>query len=277
MAVKEDVMSIITISRGSYSRGKEIAEKLAERLGYECISRDIILEASEHFNVPEVKLIRTIHDAPSILDRFTHGKEKYMAFIREAFLKHVQKDNIIYHGLAGHFFLTGVPHVMKVRIIANIEERVKEEMKRENITEEEALYILRKDDEERRKWSLHLYGIDTWRSSLYDVVLHINKLRVSDAVDILTDIVQRPCFQTTPESQQQLDDLVSGAEAKIKLLDKYPRASVECHDGILYVSVSAPLIQEKMIDKQITQILSNVNGIKEVRTNITPTNISASK
>ncbi|NIM21548.1 MAG: cytidylate kinase-like family protein, partial [Candidatus Latescibacteria bacterium] len=58
-------MSIVTISRGSYSRGKEVAEKVAEKLGYECISRDVIIEACDEFNVPEVKLVRAIHDAPS--------------------------------------------------------------------------------------------------------------------------------------------------------------------------------------------------------------------
>ena len=47
-------MSIITISRGSFSKGKEVAEKLAEKLNYECISRDILIEASEHFNIPEI-------------------------------------------------------------------------------------------------------------------------------------------------------------------------------------------------------------------------------
>ncbi|MGB9436525.1 MAG: cytidylate kinase family protein [Desulfobacterales bacterium] len=35
-------MGVITISRGSYSKGKEIAEKLAQQLGYECVSRDIL-------------------------------------------------------------------------------------------------------------------------------------------------------------------------------------------------------------------------------------------
>ena len=75
-------MSIVTISRGSYSRGKQVAEKLAEALGYECISREIILEASERFNIPELKLVRAIHDAPTILDRFTSGKERFVAFFR---------------------------------------------------------------------------------------------------------------------------------------------------------------------------------------------------
>ena len=38
-------MAIITISRGWYHRGREVAEKLAAKLGYECISREILLEA----------------------------------------------------------------------------------------------------------------------------------------------------------------------------------------------------------------------------------------
>jgi hypothetical protein len=39
-------MGVITISRGSYSKGKEIAEKLAQKLEYDCISREILLQAS---------------------------------------------------------------------------------------------------------------------------------------------------------------------------------------------------------------------------------------
>ena len=64
-------MSIVTISRGSYSKGKEVAENVAQRLGYECIARDAIIDASKEFNIPEIKLIRAIHDAPSILERQT--------------------------------------------------------------------------------------------------------------------------------------------------------------------------------------------------------------
>ena len=122
-------MSIITISRGSYSRGKEVAEKVAAKLGYECISRDILLEASEQFNIPEIKLVRAIHDAPSILERFTYGKERYVAYLKAALMKHVQKDNVVYHGLAGHYLLQDVPHVLKVRIVADLEDRIAEEMK----------------------------------------------------------------------------------------------------------------------------------------------------
>jgi len=204
-------MPIITISRGSYSRGKEVAEKLAEKLGYKCISRDILLEASEQFNIPEFRLIRAIHDAPSILERFTHGKERYVAYFRSTLLKAVQKDHVVYHGLAGHYILQGIPHVIKVRIMADIEDRVQEEMRRENISAEEARFILKKDDDERRRWGIQVYGVDTWDPMLYDLVLYIKSLTVDDAVDLIGKAEQLPHFQATPESQQLLDDMARAA------------------------------------------------------------------
>ncbi len=47
-------------------------------------------------------------------------------------------------------------------------------MEREGITRAEALHMMKKDDEERRKWSQNLYGIHTCDSRLYDLVIHIH-------------------------------------------------------------------------------------------------------
>ncbi len=209
-------MAIITISRGSYSRAKEIAETLAQELGYACISREILLEASEEFNIPEVKLVRAIEDAPSILDRFTQGKERYLAYIRAALLKHAQQDNVVYHGIGGTFLLQGIPHVLKVRIVADLEDRVADEMKREGISVSEAREIIQKDDEQRRQWALHLYGADPWDPMLYDLVIHLQTVTMSDAVSIIKHMVQLPSFQTTPQSQQLIDNLMLLARLQVE-------------------------------------------------------------
>ncbi len=263
-------MGVITISRGSYSKGKEIAEKLSQKLGYKCISRDILLEASESFNISEVKLIRAIHDAPSVLDRFKYGKEKYVAFIRKSFLENIEQDNVIYHGLAGHFFTMGIPNILKVRIIANIEDRIQEEMKRENISEKEARHLLVKDDEERRKWSMYLYGIDTRDSSLYDIVLHIDNLKVDDAVEILADIARRPCFQTTPASRAILKDFILAAQAQAAIVNMFPTAQVRSRNGVVYINIETTLSFEPQLSEEVNGLLKGVDGIKEVRINIIP-------
>ncbi|MGO8760793.1 MAG: AAA family ATPase [Desulfobaccales bacterium] len=208
-------MAIVTISRGSYYRGKEVAEKLAQKLGYQCISREILLEASEEYNIPEIKLIRAIQDAPSILERFTRQKEKYVAFIRAALLKHVQKDNVVYHGLFGHFFLQDIPHVLKVRIVGNLEARVADEVKREGISAEKAREIILRDDGERRKWALYLYGADFWDATLYDLVIHLKTITVDDAVSLICHVLELPGFQTTAQSQEAIDSLVEAARMEM--------------------------------------------------------------
>ena len=261
-------MPIITISRGSYSRGKKIAEELALRLGYECISRDILIEASDHFNIPEVKLVRALHDAPSVLERFSHGKERYIAYIRKALLEHVAKDNIVYHGLAGHFLLQGIPHVLKVRIISNFTDRIQEEMRRENITEEEARKILHKDDEERRKWSLHLYGVDTADASLYDIVLHIDQIDVDAAVDILAGISARKCFQATDASRAIFNDALIAARAHAALVETYPNIKVTSNDGLVCVNFEKNLMDNGKIKKIIGELLDPIDGVKGVWTNL---------
>ena len=63
------------------------------------------------------------------------GSERYLAYITSAFLEKVHEDNVIYHGLAGQFFLRGVSHVLKVRILADMEDRTALEMAREHLTE----------------------------------------------------------------------------------------------------------------------------------------------
>ena len=51
-------MAIIVVSRGCYHRGSEVAKKAAAELGYECISREVLLEASALFDIPELQLIQ---------------------------------------------------------------------------------------------------------------------------------------------------------------------------------------------------------------------------
>jgi len=258
-------MAIVTISRGSYSRGKEVAEALAKRLGYACVSRDILLQTCEEFSIPEIRLVKALHDAPSILERFSHGKERYISYFRAAFLNHMVKDNIVYHGLAGHFFLQDITHAFKVRIISNMEARVKEEMKRENCSAEEARYTLQKDDEERRRWSLQLYGKDTWNCSLYDLVLHIDTLTVDDVVEILATTIGKGRFDATPESMQILKDRALLANIHAKVVNLSPRISIGMEDGVVTLSnLDGNLRSDKVLREKTAQRLIETFNLKDV-------------
>jgi cytidylate kinase len=257
-------VSIITISRGSYSKGKEIAEKVAQNLGYECIARDAILASSKEFNIPEIKLIRAIHDAPSILDKFNYSKERYLAYLHVTMLEHFQKDNVVYHGLAGHFFIENLSNVLKVRIIADMKNRVKLEMARENLSEREALRLLKNDDKERRKWCKYIYGIDKWDPSLYDLVIHIKKITVENAADIICNAVRLEQFRTTPESQKALDDMLLAARVKVLLIDTKPDIEVAAEDGIVSIKAKSRHFRDENMIAEIEQLAKSVPGVETV-------------
>jgi cytidylate kinase len=263
-------MSIITISRGSYSQGETIAKKVAARLGYECLSREVLLEASQEFNIPEVKLIRAIHDAPSILDRFLYGKEKYIAYIEAAILKKVLQNNVVYHGLAGHFFLKDISHVLKVRVVADMEERVQREMAREGISRKEALRILEEDDEQRRKWSKSLYGIDTWDPVLYDLVIHVKRITADDAAEIIITALRLPQFQDTPDSQRALEDLTLAAEVKAVLVGLKPDVEVAAKQGVVSIRLKAAESQESALMRDLERTAKRIPGITEVKFQVSP-------
>lgn len=224
-------MSIVTISRGSYSHGREVAEALAEELNYQCISREILVEASEQYKIPEGKLIHALHDAPTFLDAFQKEREVNLDYFKSSFFQHMLQGNIVYHGLAGHFFLQDVSHALKVRINAGMSGRLDEEMKRDNCTLDEAKTRIKKDDHARRSWSKQVYGVDTTDSRLYDMVLCVDSLSVYDIVEILARTVRKEKFQQTEKSVEVLQTLALQAKVKAMACTISPNAKVRVLSG----------------------------------------------
>ena len=92
-----------------------------------------------------------------------------------------------------------------------MEERIAYMRKRENVSKEDAVQLVKKVDDERTKWSLKLYGIDTWDTWLYDLVINIGKTTLDHAVDLICQTVQQKAFQPTTESQKQIKKLAREA------------------------------------------------------------------
>ena len=63
-------MAIITISRGTFGGGKELAESIAGRLGYRCISREELLtNTASQYVVPEGGLRAALDTKPGLLEQ----------------------------------------------------------------------------------------------------------------------------------------------------------------------------------------------------------------
>ncbi len=255
-------MAIITISRGCCCRGKDVAELVAKRLKYACISREILLDASEIFHVSELKLRKAINDVPSLIERFTYSRERCLAYIEAALLQFLSEDNIVYHGLAGHFLVRNIPNVLKVRIVADMNERIRLEMERENVSEEEAETIIRKKDEQRIKWSTYLYGVDTSDTSLYDLVINMKSLDVEDAADIICAAVKRKAFETDNQSLAKIRDI---ALVKAAIMEIIPDSRVTADDGQITIKCKIGDVDTETFSSEIRKKALSVKGVKRAR------------
>jgi hypothetical protein len=200
-----------------------------------------------------------------VLERYRHGRERYVAFIENAFLEHVRHDGVVYHGLAGHFFLRGVKHGLKVRVIADLEERIRLEMEREQVDEGTARETLKKDDFERRRWALALYGVDTVDPILYDLVINVGNMTLDCAVAVVCHAARTPCFATTPESQRALDDLVLASRVRVAVVDVAPEARVRASGGEVEVEVEAPAGGGAAVVARVETLARSVDGVAELR------------
>ena len=208
-------MPIITISRSSYTYGKKVAEAVAKTLGYTCISREELLDASQEFNMPGLKLVREL---PIILDQTVFNKHRYISYIRSALLKHLTKGKVVYHGFCGHILLKDIDHVLKVQISADLEDRVKLVMDRDGFSRNDALLFIKTMDDARKKWCQKLYKIDLSKVCQYDISLNISKFPIDRAVDIICKIAMLERFKTTAESRRAMDKLLIAADARTETL-----------------------------------------------------------
>jgi cytidylate kinase len=259
-------MSIITISTSFCSGGELIAKKLASELGYDCISREVLHEASEQFNVPEIKLAKAIHDSPSFFERMTHGKEIYLAFIRAALLNHIKKDNVVYYGLAGHFFLHGIPYVLKVRTLSDMEDRITEEMQRDHVSAVVARKQLLHDDRQRHNWSSYLFTLDNSDPELYDMVLNIKNMSIDDCVYIIRKTAELETFQFTDEAFKALNDQALAANAKSAIIEKYVNARVSSYSGNVTVNLVDPKQDPEKAKSEIKRIVMDLPEVTDVTT-----------
>lgn len=261
-------MPIITISRGSFSGGKMLAEGLAKRLGYRCIDREEIIQKAAIWGVSQDDLRTAIEKPPSFLGQSQHTKYIYLAFIQAALTEEVRTGNTIYHGLAGHLLLGTGPHLLRTRIIAPMEFRIGKVQDRLKCTRKEAIAYIEKMDEDRRKWTQFLYGVDWRDASLYDLVLNLEQMDLAEACDVICTVSRLKCFEFTPESQRAMDDLAQASRVKANLA--MDRATSDLQFEVIAqggsVSIKGEIVSPDQA-KKVAGIVRAVPGVTEVHLN----------
>jgi cytidylate kinase len=210
-------MSIITISRGTFSGGNLLAECLSGRLGYRCIDRDVLVERAATPRVSQRELHSALEQPPTFPGRFNHKRYVYLALIQAALLKEVRTGRAIYHGLAGHLLLRGVPRLLRLRIIAPMEFRIRMAQDRLKLSASAAVGHIEKMDHDRRQWTQFLYGVDWGDPALYDLVINLEDITIEQACLLVISMLEQGGFEWTPERQTVVNDLALASRVRAEL------------------------------------------------------------
>ena len=153
-------MQIISISRGSQNFGLEFARALANKLGYECVSREDLLEEATRQRIPIGKLETAIVKPHVRTEKLAAELEHYKALVTSILCEKALDHDIVYHGRTGHLLLPGIDHILRIRVVSDFEQRISTVMEKLSLSRKKAKQYIEAVEEDRRKWVRQFYNVD---------------------------------------------------------------------------------------------------------------------
>jgi len=256
-------MAIITISRGTFSGGMMLAERLSRRLGYCCIDRDVLAEKASTARVSQRDIRAALEEPPAVPGRFNHRRYLYLALIQAALVEEVRSGKAVYHGLAGHLLLKGAPTLLRLRIVAPLELRIRMAQERLSLGRDEAITHIEKMDQDRRRWTRFLYGVDWGDPALYDLVVNLERISIDNACCLVISMLEQPEFEFSPERQAEMNDLslASRVRAQLALHPFTANLEVDVEASAGRVLIRGSLYEQVEEVERVVGAISGVTGL----------------
>lgn len=261
-------MAIITMSHEIGAGGPEIGQQLADRLGYRYVDQDLVSNAAQKYGLLEEKLSHLDESKPSLFERFDAETRRYITVIQTALYDFAEQDNVVLMGRGGQWLLRGIPHVLRVRIMAPFDVRVKRLNKKlagpmgEQTNPRTVSELVRRDDAEKAGRMRYLYEVGVTDPALYDLVINTEKLMTAAVVGLLAGVVGQPELAATPASSQLVADRSLASRVQVALAThpetrKY-RISVEARTGV--VTLEGTAVMDEAMD-----VARGVDGVRDVK------------
>lgn len=259
-------MQIICVSKGAHRPGGDLAESLAEKMGYLCVSREDLVEAATEEGIQVGKLEMAMIRGRGFTQQLALERDHYLAFSRAYLSEKALGQSLVYHGRTGHLLLPGVRNILRIRAVAGMEHRVARTMSELGLERQKAAKYVRDVDDDRARWVRSMYGVAVDESVNYDITINLEQVGTENAASALVASAQLPDFQMTPASVRVLEDLHLGATARLALsMDrKTSRAAVKVTADRGVVTVSY-LPKDVEVASFIQPALQGVPGIEDLR------------
>jgi cytidylate kinase len=195
-----------------------LAERLAETLGYPRIADEVLQDAAERLGVSKEAVQGKFETAPGLWARLNHERERYLVAVRSALADAAVGGRLVYDGLAGPFLLRGLRGVLRLRLIAPLEMRVRAVMEADGgMTLKAAEEFIHSVDQDRRRRVRIMYGEDVEDPSRYDLTVNLRALSLDAACAVVAEAAAEPRFAITPDVQAELEAFASACRVRMDM------------------------------------------------------------
>ncbi len=182
----------ITIAREPGSGGAPIAQKVAEKLGFECIDEQIVDEIAKStqkrkaiIKAVDEKSRTSIEDViHSLLNTEYIDDITYVTELVRVILAYAYHGNVVLLG-RGANFITPFAKGLHINITAPYKVRVQRAMDYENHNLAKAKEVIAKVEEERSAFVKQYFKKDINKPNSYDLTLNTKYFRVDEASEII--------------------------------------------------------------------------------------------
>lgn len=193
---------IITIGRQSGSGGKEIGQKVAEKLGVKCYDKELLALAAKESGLCE-ELFQSHDEKPTksflyslVMDSYSFGytssgymdmpiNHKIFLAQFEAIKALADREPCVIVGRCADYALEDYPNRVSIFVTGDDKAKIKRLAERNNVSEAKAKEIMMKTDKERSSY-YNYYSSKKWGDvRSYDLCVNSSVLGIEGTVDLI--------------------------------------------------------------------------------------------
>lgn len=263
-------MTTVSTFSGIFCRETPVVERIIAETGYEKVSdTHIVGEASRLSGISQQKIERAFSAKTSVFNKFTHERERSIAYMKLALASVLSDKNLVVMGFISHLIPESVTHVLRTCLIAGMPFRIQTAVREQDMSENDAGVFIRKSDEDAAAWVHTLMDVtDPWDASLYDMVLPMDKMGMDDVVERIQTTIQKAVVKDTDLSRRAVADFLLAADVEVNLANEGHHVGVKCNDGQITLTINKHVLMLNRLEEELVKIAGQVPGVKTVKAQV---------
>jgi cytidylate kinase len=217
-------MTVIAMTREIGSRGMEVAQRVASRLGLKIIRSEMVADSvAKRLDIDAQAFLRYMDGTASLLERWRIDRRKLIHYTGEEILRLAQQGNVLIKGWGAATLLRDVPQVISVRVCASMDFRVRTVMDRLGTKDANVVWQqIERHDAARARTMGIFFNIEEEDAHLYHVMVNTERLSVEACVKAIVDVAESHRRATNWAVRSALAEKLVEAKISSAFVDHIP-------------------------------------------------------